>query len=60
MPIIVVSVVGMQYYSNAVLWPRLSQLIYASDEISRGLYAEVIPLGSISEWYLIFVMYPEC
>jgi hypothetical protein len=47
MPIVVVSVVGMQYYSNAVLWPRLSQLIYASDEISRGLYAEVIPLGSI-------------
>lgn len=38
---------GMQYYSNATLWNRLSQLIYASDEISKGLYAEVLPLGTI-------------
>lgn len=37
----------MQYYSNATLWNRLSQLIYASDEISKGLYAEVLPLGTI-------------
>ncbi|CAM1504892.1 Fc.00g024830.m01.CDS01 [Cosmosporella sp. VM-42] len=47
MPMIVMSVVGMQYYSNATLWPRLSQLLYATDEISKGLYSEVVPLGSI-------------
>lgn len=37
----------MQYYSNATLWNRLSQLIYAKDEVSKGLYAEVLPLGTI-------------
>jgi hypothetical protein len=37
----------MQYYSNATLWNRLSQLIYANDEITKGLYAEVLPLGTI-------------
>ena len=37
----------MQYYSNATLWTRLSQLLYASDEVSKGLYAEVLPLGSV-------------
>jgi hypothetical protein len=37
----------MQYYSNATLWNRLSQLIYANDEIAKGLYAEVLPLGTI-------------
>lgn len=37
----------MQYYSNATLWNRLSQLIYATDEVSKGLYAEVLPLGTI-------------
>ncbi|KAH7126113.1 fungal trichothecene efflux pump [Dactylonectria macrodidyma] len=47
MPMIVMSVVGMQYYSNATLWPRMSQLLYATDEISKGLYAEVVPLGTI-------------
>ncbi|CAK7235600.1 hypothetical protein SBRCBS47491_009351 [Sporothrix bragantina] len=46
-PIIVMAVGGMQYYSSATLWTRLSQLLYASDEISKGLYAEVIPLGSV-------------
>ena len=49
MPMIVMSIVGMQYYSNATLWPRLSQLLYASDEISKGLYASVVPLGTICE-----------
>lgn len=49
MPMVVMSVVGMQYYSNATLWPRLSQLLYATDEISKGLYAEVVPLGTIRE-----------
>lgn len=44
---LVMAIGGMQYYSNATLWPRLSQLIYASDEISKGLYAEVLPLGTI-------------
>lgn len=38
---------GMQYYSNATLWTRLSQLLYASDEVSKGLYAEAMPLGTI-------------
>ncbi|KAH6973092.1 fungal trichothecene efflux pump, partial [Ilyonectria sp. MPI-CAGE-AT-0026] len=47
MPMVVMSVVGMQYYSNATLWPRMSQLLYATDEISKGLYAEVVPLGTI-------------
>ena len=44
---ITMGIAGMQYYSNATLWPRLSQLLYATDEISRGLYAEVLPLGTI-------------
>jgi hypothetical protein len=47
MPIICMSITGMQYYSNATLWPRLSQLLYAGDEISKGLYSEVLPLGTI-------------
>ncbi|KAL6704131.1 hypothetical protein ACN47E_008691 [Coniothyrium glycines] len=46
-PMLVMAIGGMQYYSNATLWPRLSQLIYASDEISKGLFAEVLPLGTI-------------
>lgn len=44
---LVMAIGGMQYYSNATLWPRLSQLLYASDEISKGLYALVLPLGTI-------------
>jgi Fungal trichothecene efflux pump (TRI12) len=28
-------------------WARLSQLLYATDDISKGLYAEVLPLGTI-------------
>lgn len=43
----VMAVGGMQYYSNATLWTRLSQLLYAGDEISKGLYAEALPLGTI-------------
>ncbi|KAF2477736.1 MFS general substrate transporter [Lindgomyces ingoldianus] len=46
-PMLVMAIGGMQYYSNATLWTRLSQLLYASDEISKGLYAEVLPLGSV-------------
>ncbi|KAH7390734.1 fungal trichothecene efflux pump [Pyrenochaeta sp. MPI-SDFR-AT-0127] len=46
-PMLVMAIGGMQYYSNATLWNRLSQLIYASDEVSKGLYAEVLPLGTI-------------
>ncbi|KAF2743842.1 MFS general substrate transporter [Sporormia fimetaria CBS 119925] len=46
-PMVVMAVGGMQYYSNATLWNRLSQLLYASDEISKGLYASVLPLGTI-------------
>lgn len=44
---VVMAIGGMQYYSNATLWNRLSQLLYANDEISKGLYAEVLPLGTI-------------
>lgn len=47
---IVMAIGGMQYYSSATLWTRLSQLLYASDEISKGLYAEVIPLGSVRKY----------
>ncbi|KAF7455462.1 AraJ Arabinose efflux permease [Pyrenophora tritici-repentis] len=47
-PMLVMAIGGMQYYSQATLWPRLSQLIYASDEVSKGLYAEVLPLGTIT------------
>lgn len=47
MPMVVMAIGGMQYYSSATLWTRLSQLLYATDEISKGLYAEVIPLGSV-------------
>ncbi|CAA9957232.1 AraJ Arabinose efflux permease [Pyrenophora teres f. maculata] len=46
-PMLVMAIGGMQYYSQATLWPRLSQLIYASNEVSKGLYAEVLPLGTI-------------
>ncbi|PSN64768.1 MFS general substrate transporter [Corynespora cassiicola Philippines] len=46
-PMIVMAIGGMQYYSNATLWNRLSQLLYAGDEVSKGLYAEVLPLGTI-------------
>ncbi|KAL5378345.1 hypothetical protein PMIN06_011593 [Paraphaeosphaeria minitans] len=34
-------------YFNTTLWPRLSQLLYAGDEISKGLFASVLPLGTI-------------
>ncbi|KAF9885144.1 hypothetical protein FE257_000670 [Aspergillus nanangensis] len=47
MPLIVMAVAGMQYYSNATLWTRLSQLLYAGDEVSKRLYAEAMPLGTI-------------
>ncbi|KAJ4303552.1 hypothetical protein N0V90_002450 [Kalmusia sp. IMI 367209] len=46
-PMAVMAIGGMQYYSNATLWPRLSQLLYAGDEISKGLFASVLPLGTI-------------
>jgi hypothetical protein len=44
---IAMGIAGMQYYSNATLWPRLSQLLYATDSISKGMYAETLPLGTI-------------
>ncbi|KAF2727247.1 MFS general substrate transporter [Polyplosphaeria fusca] len=46
-PMLVMAIGGMQYYSNATLWNRLSQLLYTGDEVSKGLYAEVLPLGSV-------------
>ncbi|KAH6884170.1 hypothetical protein B0T10DRAFT_531385 [Thelonectria olida] len=42
-------VVGMQCYSNATLWRRMSQLLYVTDEIPKGLYAEMVPLGTIHQ-----------
>ncbi|KAF2682522.1 MFS general substrate transporter [Lentithecium fluviatile CBS 122367] len=40
---------GMLYYSLNVIWPRQSQLLYTGpNKIIQGLYAELIPLGSIS------------
>lgn len=50
---VVMAIGGMQYYSNATLWPRLSQLLYASDEISKGLYSEVLPLGSVIGGFVV-------
>ncbi|KAF2805892.1 TRI12-domain-containing protein [Mytilinidion resinicola] len=39
---------GMLYYSMNVLGPRQSQLLFTgSDPITKGLYAEQIPLGTI-------------
>ncbi|KAH6670783.1 fungal trichothecene efflux pump [Halenospora varia] len=55
MPLIVIAISGMQYYSNAVLWPRMSQLLWASDEISKGLYGECIPLGSMIGGVMIMI-----
>ncbi|KAF2703099.1 MFS general substrate transporter [Pleomassaria siparia CBS 279.74] len=46
-PMLVMAIGSMQYYSNATLWNRLSQLLYAGDEISKGLYGEVLPLGTV-------------
>jgi hypothetical protein len=46
-PMLVMAIGGMQYYSNATLWNRLSQLLYAGDEVSKGLYGEVLPLGTV-------------
>ncbi|KAF2195147.1 MFS general substrate transporter [Zopfia rhizophila CBS 207.26] len=37
---------AVQHFTVPML-TRLSQLLYASDEISKGLYAEVLPLGSV-------------
>lgn len=46
-PLIVIAISGMQYYSNAVLWPRMSQLLWANGDISKGLYSSSLPLGTI-------------
>lgn len=58
-----------------VLWPRQSQLLFTGpDPIVRGLYAELIPLGSVTSglllafvcsklgherWQLVFLMTME-
>lgn len=46
-PVLVVAVVSMQHHSNASLWPRISQKLYAFDEISMVLYSCVASPGSI-------------
>ncbi|KAF2663016.1 MFS general substrate transporter [Lophiostoma macrostomum CBS 122681] len=66
---------GMLYYSMNVIWPRQSQLFFTGpDPIIRGLYAELIPLGSVTSglilafvcsrigferWQLVFLMTME-
>ncbi|OBU00189.1 hypothetical protein VE01_01764 [Pseudogymnoascus verrucosus] len=57
MVLIVCFVGGMLYYSMNVLWPRQSQLLYTGpDPIQKGLYAEMIPLGTtISAFITIFI-----
>lgn len=50
MVLVVCFVGGMLYYAMNVLWPRQSQLLFTgSDPIIKGLYSEMIPLGTISE-----------
>lgn len=44
---IAMGITGMQYYSNATLWPRLNQLLYATTPVEKGGYAEILPIGSI-------------
>ncbi|KAF1979756.1 MFS general substrate transporter [Bimuria novae-zelandiae CBS 107.79] len=46
-PMVVMAIGGMQYYSNTTLWQRLSRLLYAGDEVFKGLFASVLPLGTI-------------
>ncbi|KAF2667141.1 MFS general substrate transporter [Microthyrium microscopicum] len=47
MPIVAMAIAGMQYYSQATLWPRMSQLVYATTDIQKGLYGEALSLGTI-------------
>ncbi|KAJ9669756.1 hypothetical protein H2201_000141 [Coniosporium apollinis] len=57
MVLVVCFVGGMLYYSMNVLWPRQSGLLFTGpDPITRGLYAEAIPLGTIiSSFVVIFI-----
>jgi hypothetical protein len=42
-----------------VIWPRQSQLLYTGpDKIIQGLYAELIPLGSISAGLILAFICP--
>ncbi|KIW86160.1 hypothetical protein Z517_01555 [Fonsecaea pedrosoi CBS 271.37] len=55
----VVFVGGMLYYSNAVLWPRISTLLFvpADDLILRGLYANMSALAvMVAAIYCMAVM----
>jgi MFS family permease len=52
MVLVVCFVGGMLYYAMNVLWPRQSQLLFTGpDPIIKGLYAEMIPLGTISKYF---------
>ncbi|KAF2634970.1 MFS general substrate transporter, partial [Massarina eburnea CBS 473.64] len=45
---------GMLYYSLNVTWPRQSQLLYTGpNKITQGLYAEIIPLGSVTSGLIL-------
>ncbi|OAG07378.1 MFS general substrate transporter [Paraphaeosphaeria sporulosa] len=51
---------GMLYYSLNVTWPRQSQLLYTGpNKIIQGLYAELIPLGSIASGLLVAFVIPR-
>lgn len=57
MVLIVCFVGGMLYYSMNVLWPRQSQLLFTGpDPIQKGIYAEMIPLGTfIASFITVFI-----
>jgi hypothetical protein len=59
MVLVVCFVGGMLYYAMNVLWPRQSQLLFTGpDPITKGLYSEMIPLGTISMFLGPCLCYP--
>jgi len=57
--LVVVFVAGMLYYSNLIIWPRLTSLIWipADDIMKRGLYANISNLTTpLAALYGILVM----
>lgn len=54
MVLVVCFVGGMLYYAMNVLWPRQSQLLFTGpDPIIKGLYSEMIPLGTIIASFIV-------
>lgn len=57
--LVIVFVAGMLYYSNLILWPRISSLLFlqSNDTIMRGLYANMTSFATIlAAVYLNLVM----